>query len=380
MNFELNEEQQALQGSLARLLGDVYGFEQRRAVAATPAGWSQPVWQQLSELGLTALPLPQAHGGFGGGAVALLPVMQELGRALSLEPFLASIVLGATALRLAGSETLQAQLMPDVASGEVRLAWAHDEAAGHQAALWVETTARREGDQWLLDGIKCNVLHAPAAHRFVVSARIADAPGAPGDASGLALFLVDASARGVSCRAHRMVDDTPGGELHFKAAAGVPLGDPHDGAAVVRAIEGTLAAGIAAVCADAVGAMESAYRLAIDYLNTRKQFGRLIGENQALRHRAGGNARQPRDVPQHGIGRGHCGGRPRCDRCTCRSCARQAHDRPAWPQPLPRGHPAARRHRHDRGIRRGHCLRRVTLIDQLFGDVEAQATRLAEMQ
>jgi pimeloyl-CoA dehydrogenase len=380
MNFELNEEQQALQGSLARLLGDVYGFEQRRAVAATPAGWSQPVWQQLSELGLTALPLPQAHGGFGGGAVALLPVMQELGRALSLEPFLASIVLGATALRLAGSETLQAQLMPDVASGEVRLAWAHDEAAGHQAALWVETTASREGDQWLLDGIKCNVLHAPAAHRFVVSARIADAPGAPGDASGLALFLVDASARGVSCRAHRMVDDTPGGELHFKAAAGVPLGDPHDGAAVVRAIEGTLAAGIAAVCADAVGAMESAYRLAIDYLNTRKQFGRLIGENQALRHRAA----------EMLVSLEMC-------RSMALAAAIAADDLDATDARADLARAKLMIGRHGRSLCHaaiqlhggigmteeyavGHCLRRVTLIDQLFGDVEAQATRLAEMQ
>ncbi|MGJ7565948.1 acyl-CoA dehydrogenase family protein [Variovorax sp. GB1R11] len=377
MNFELNEDQQALQGSLARLLGDVYGFEQRRAIAATPAGWSQAVWQQLGELGLTALPLPQAHGGFGGGAVDLLPVMQELGRALSLEPFLASIVLGATALRLAGAEALQAQLLPDVASGEVRLAWAHDEAAGHQAPVWVETTARREGDQWLLDGIKCNVLHAPAAHRFVVSARTA---GAPGDANGLALFLVDASAQGVSCRAHRMVDDTPAGELHFKAAAGLPLGDPHDGASAVRGIEGTLASGTAAVCADAVGAMESAYRLAIDYLNTRKQFGRLIGENQALRHRA---AEMLVSLEM------------------CRSMALAAAiaaddlDAPDARADLVRAKLMIGRHGRTLcqaaiqlhgGIGMteeyavGHCLRRLTLIDQLFGDVEAQATRLAEMQ
>ena len=377
MNFELNEDQQALQGSLARLLGDVYGFEQRRAIAATPAGWSQAVWQQLGELGLTALPLPQAHGGFGGGAVDLLPVMQELGRALSLEPFLASIVLGATALRLAGAEALQAQLLPDVASGEVRLAWAHDEAAGHQAPVWVETTAQREGDQWLLDGIKCNVLHAPAAHRFVVSARTA---GAPGDANGLALFRVDASAQGVSCRAHRMVDDTPAGELHFKAAAGLPLGDPHDGASAVRSIEGTLASGTAAVCADAVGAMESAYRLAIGYLNTRRQFGRLIGENQALRHRA---AEMLVSLEM------------------CRSMALAAAiaaddlDAPDARADLVRAKLMIGRHGRTLchaaiqlhgGIGMteeyavGHCLRRLTLIDQLFGDVEAQATRLAEMQ
>src|SRR5437899_3364647 len=127
MNFELNEDQQALQSSVARLLSDVYGFEQRRAVAASPAGWSQPVWQQLTTLGLTALPLAEEYGGFGGGAVDLLPVMQEFGKALLLEPFLSSIVLGATAIRLAGDEAIQAEVLPHVASGEVRLAWAHDE-------------------------------------------------------------------------------------------------------------------------------------------------------------------------------------------------------------------------------------------------------------
>jgi pimeloyl-CoA dehydrogenase len=246
------------------------------------------VWQQLAALGLTALPLPQAHGGFGGGAVDLLPVMQELGRALVLEPFLSSIVLGATALRLAAATMcLQVQLMPDVASGEVRLAWAHDEAAAHQAPLWSRPRARHQDGQWLLDGIKCNVLHAPAAHRFVVSARIADAPGAPGDASGVALFLVDASARGV------VLPRSPAGGRHTGRRARISTAA---GAAAWRSARWCSCAarhrrhaggmGIAAVCADAVGAMESAYRLAIDYLNTRKQFGRLIGENQALRHRA----------------------------------------------------------------------------------------------
>ncbi|MGJ7613567.1 MULTISPECIES: acyl-CoA dehydrogenase family protein [unclassified Variovorax] len=376
MNFELNEEQQALQGSLARLMGDVYGFEQRRAVAATPAGWSQPVWQQLAELGLTALPLPLAHGGFGGGAVDLLPVMQELGRALSLEPFLSSIVLGATAVRLAGDDALQAQLLPDVASGEVRLAWAHDEEGARQAPLWIETAARLDGGRWLLDGAKCNVLHATAAHRFVVSARVA---GAPDDERGIALFLVDANAKGLACRSHRMVDDTPGGELRFQAAAALPLGDPRDAAAGLRALAGTLAMGTAAVCADAVGAMESAYKLAIDYLHTRKQFGRLIGENQALRHRAA----------EMLVSLEMC-------RSMAMAAALAADDLDA-----PDAHADLARAklmigRHGRGLCHaaiqvhggigmteeyavGHCLRRVTLIDQLFGDMDAQAAKLAAM-
>ncbi len=376
MNFELNEEQQALQASLSRLLGDVYGFEQRRAIAATPAGWSEAVWRQLAELGLTALPLPQAHGGFGGGAVDLLPVMQELGRALSLEPFLASIVLGATALRLAGDDALQARLLPGVASGEVRLAWAHDEAAGHQAPLWIETVARHDGERWRLDGAKCNVLHATAAHHVVVSARLA---GAPDDAQGLALFLVDAEGPGVQCRAHRLVDDTPAGELRFESAAALPLHDPHDAATALRALEGTLAAGTAAVCADAVGLMESAYRLSVDYLKTRRQFGRLIGENQALRHRA---AEMLVSLEM------------------CRSMALVAAvaaddlDAPGARADLARAKLMIGRHGRSLchaaiqlhgGIGMteeyavGHCLRRLALLDQLFGDVDAQSARLAAM-
>lgn len=376
MNFELNEEQQALQASLSRLLGDVYGFEQRRAIAATPAGWSEAVWRQLADLGLTALPLPQAHGGFGGGAVDLLPVMQELGRALSLEPFLASVVLGATALRLAGDDDMQARLLPGVASGEVRLAWAHDEAAGHQAPLWIETVARRDGERWQLDGVKCNVLHATAAHHVVVSARVA---GAPDDKQGLALFLVDAQDPGVQCRAHRLVDDTPAGELRFESATALPLHDPHDAATALRALEGTLAAGTAAVCADAVGLMESAYRLAVDYLKTRRQFGRLIGENQALRHRA---AEMLVSLEM------------------CRSMALVAAvaaddlDAPGARADLARAKLMIGR--HGRGLCHaaiqlhggigmteeyavGHCLRRLALLDQLFGDVDAQSARLAAM-
>uniref|UniRef100_UPI000D38FE4F acyl-CoA dehydrogenase family protein n=1 Tax=unclassified Variovorax TaxID=663243 RepID=UPI000D38FE4F len=376
MNFELNDEQQALQASLSRLLGDVYGFEQRRAIAASATGWSLPVWQQLAGLGLTALPLPVAHGGFGGGATDLLPVMQALGRALSLEPFLSSIVLGATAVRLAGDDVLQVQLLPDVASGEVRLAWAHDEHAARHAPLWLETRARQDAGQWLLDGAKCNVLHAPGAHRFVVSART---EGQPGDASGVALFHVDARAAGLTCRAHRLVDDTPAGELRLQAVRAQPLGDPRDGAAALRAIEGTLAMGTAAVCADAVGAMEAAQALAVEYLGTRRQFGRAIGENQALRHRVAETMvalEMARSMAIVAAVAADDLGAPgaRADLARAK-LALGRHARAVC-------HAAVQLHggigmTEEYAV--GHCLRRVTLADQLFGDAEAQAARLADM-
>ena len=377
MNFEPNEEQRALADSVARLLADTYAFEQRRAIAASAAGWSEPVWKQLARLGVTALPLPEAHGGYGGTAADLLPVMEEFGKALVLEPYLASVVLGATALRLGADADQQARWLPGVASGEVRLAWAHDEAGARHAPLWIETRARRHGARWVLDGVKCNVLQAPAAHRIVVSARSA---GAPDARAGVALFLVEAQAQGFDCRSHRLVDDSPAGELRFDAVEAQPLGNTDDAERALAAIDGTLAFAIAAVSADAVGAMAAAHRLALTYLNTRKQFGRLIGENQALRHRAA-EMQVSLEI--------------------CRSMAIAAAVAADDPQA-----PDARADlmraklmigRHGRSLCHhaiqlhggigmteeyavGHYLRRVTLIDQLFGDADAQAARLAVLE
>jgi pimeloyl-CoA dehydrogenase len=376
MNFEIDDDQRALQDSLERLLASAYGFEQRRAIAVSKAGHSPPVWRQLAELGITGLPLPSAHGGFGGGAIDLLPVMQSLGRVLSLEPLLATCVLGATALRLAGSVPQQQALFPAVADGRVLLAWAHDEAGARHARCWTETRASQQAGGWLLHGAKTNVLHAEGAHYVVVSARL---QGEADDTDGRALFLVDAGAPGLALRAHRLVDDTPAGALTLTGVPAQPLGDPLDSRSATLAVEGTLDAGIAAACADMLGTMEAAFKLAMGYLTTRKQFGRAIGENQALRHKA---AEMLVSLE------------------TCRSMATAAaiavdrpHDEDSAAD-LVRAKLLIGRHaRHvcqqaiqlHGGIGMteeyavGHCLRRVHVLDNLFGDSGSQAARLAEM-
>lgn len=272
MNFELDDEQAALQDSVRRLLAEHGRFEQRRAAAASEPGHSSALWRGLAALGVTALAVPEAHGGFGRGAVGLLPVLQACGGALALEPLLASSVLGATALRLAADEATQARLLPAVAAGESLLAWGHDEADAGQ-----ETRAAAHGGGWVLDGRKLNVLHGAQAQHLVVSARVGSAAG---DGDGLALFLVEAGAPGLRRRAHRLIDDTPAAELGFEATPAQRLGNARS------ALRGVQAMGTAATCADMVGAMEMAYGLAVEYLHTRRQFGRLIGENQALRHKA----------------------------------------------------------------------------------------------
>ena len=374
MNFNLSEEQQLLSESLSRLLADHYGFEKRGAVAAREAGWNADVWARLAELGVTALGITEAFGGLGGGAIERLPVMQAFGRSLVLEPYLASTVLASTAVGEAASEVQKDTLLPGLASGESRFAWAHDEANARHHPLWVETRARREGDGWRLEGAKSLVLHAQGASRLVVTARV---QGEAGDTDGLALFLVDTQAAGVTPRPYRLIDDTPAAELRFDDAVAEPLGDATDDTRALAAIRATLAAGTAAVCADMVGAMETAFSLTTSYVNTRKQFGRLIGEYQALRHRGAEMAVSLEMARSMAI---------------AAAVAVDDAQSPDAATDLPRAKLAIGRHarklceaaiQSHGGIGMteeyavGHCLRRIHVLDQLFGDVDAQAARLA---
>lgn len=376
MHFHPSADQLQVADSLARVLDDHYSFEKRRALAATPAGWSQDIWRQLAELGVTALGIPEAFGGLSAadsGAVDRLPVMQAFGRALLLEPYLASSVLAATAVREAGSAGQQDALLPALASGGLRMAWAHDEAAARHAALWVETRAQRSADGWRLSGAKSLVLHGASAARTVVTART---HGEPGDADGLALFLVNRDTVGAQMRPYRLIDDTPAAALRLDSAVAELLGDAADSPRAAAAIRGTLAAGTAAACADMVGAMESAFTLTTDYVNTRKQFGRVIGEYQALRHRVAEMAVQLELARSMAV---------------AAAVAADAPDSADAATDLPRAKLAIGRYarllcqaaiQSHGGIGMteeyavGHYLRRVHVLDQLFGDVEAQAARL----
>ncbi len=282
MYFELNDVQLALKDSLKRLLQDRYGFEARRLIAANEVGHDQQTWQQMVELGLTGLFVPEIYGGFGSSSVDLLPVMQELGAALSLEPYL-PVLMAATAIRLAGNDDQCREILPSVVTGGCRPVWAHYESAGRHAPWWIQTTAQLVEGVWVLDGVKSLVPGAPLADKLVVSARLR---GLPIDRSGCGLFLVDTRSNDISVRNFRLVDDTLAGEISLKEVRAHLLGDAIDEKKASAAIDGTLSVGIAAICADMTGAMRAAYKLAVDYLNTRQQFGRLIGQNQALRHRA----------------------------------------------------------------------------------------------
>ena len=274
MDFTLSEEQRLLCDSLGRLLADRYDFAARRAILASPAGWSEPVWTAFAELGLLGLNVAEAQGGFGGGPVELMLVMQAFGRALVMEPYLASVVLGGTALRAAGHSALLAEMV----AGRLRLAWAHGEAGTRHRLFEVRTAARTEGAGWRLDGRKSLVLHGAAAAQLVVSARL---HGPAEAAAGLGLFLVAADAPGLHVTPQTLADGSRAAVLSLDGVPATPLGPPGEAAALIEQVS---QAGLAAVCAEAVGVMETALSLTVEYLKTRQQFGRPIGQNQALQH------------------------------------------------------------------------------------------------
>jgi pimeloyl-CoA dehydrogenase small subunit len=283
MDFDLSEEQRLLKESLDRLIGDRYAFEQRKTYAENAEGWSRDLWAQYAELGLLGLPFAEDHGGSGGGPVETMLVMEAFGSALALEPYFATVVLGGGFLRHGGSPELCADLIPKIADGSLTLAFAQTERHSRWNLADVSTKAVRDGAGWVLDGDKGVVLHGDSADRLVVTARVG---GGQREPDGIGVFVVDANAAGVSRHGYPTQDGLRAAEVTFSGvrvgAEGV-LGEPGSGLALVERV---IDEGIAALCAEAVGAMSVMHELTVDYLKTRRQFGREIGSFQVLQHRA----------------------------------------------------------------------------------------------
>ena len=282
MDFELTDEQRLLKDSVDRLMADRYAFESRKGYLKEPAGWSADLWSRYAELGLLGLPFAEQHGGFGGGPVEVMLVMEAMGRALALEPYLSTVILGGTAIRLAANADQQGAILPAVAEGRMKLAFAHGERQARYDLTDVATTAKRDGTGWVLDGSKSVVAHGDSADKIVVSARTS---GAQDEAEGITLFLVDANAPGLARRGYTLRDETRAAEL---ALNNVPVGEADVLGEVSKgfpAIERVVQAGIAAMGAEAVGAMETMHAMTLDYARTREQFGKPIGQNQVVQHR-----------------------------------------------------------------------------------------------
>jgi pimeloyl-CoA dehydrogenase small subunit len=282
MDFELSDEQRLLQDSITRLMGDRYTFEQRKGYLKAAEGFSGALWSQYAELGLLGLPFAEEYGGFGGGAQEIMLVMQAFGRALMLEPYLATVVLGGTALQVAGSDAQKAELLPAIAEGRMKLAFAHSERQARYDLSDVVTTAKRGGGGWVLDGAKSVVVHGDAADRLVLSARTS---GDRYEADGITLFLVDTTAPGLARRGYATRDEQRAADValsNVTVADGDVLGEVGKGFATVQRI---VEAGIAATAAEAVGAMEAMHSMTLEYSKTREQFGKPIGSYQVVQHR-----------------------------------------------------------------------------------------------
>lgn len=282
MDLTPSDEQRLLRESAERFIAETYTAKLREANAREPHGFSDKIWKQFADLGWLALPIGEDHGGLGGGAVEIGILMEAFGSGLVSEPYLSTVVLGAGLVAAHGRDAQQDEMLPKVADGSLRLAFAHAERAARGDIARVDTAARREGDGWVLDGGKIAVLDGGAAHRLIVSARVSGKNGAGGS---LRLFVVAPDTDGLTLQDYPRLG---GGRACNLTLAGVRLpaeamlGDDIDAEpAVTAAIDRALAA----LSAEAVGMMQVLLARTLDYTKVRKQFGKPLSANQVVRHR-----------------------------------------------------------------------------------------------
>ncbi len=283
MDFDLSEEQRLLKESIDGLLGDAYDFEQRKRYRAEEGGFSRAIWGKFAEQGLLGLPFAEDDGGFGGGTVETMIVMEALGRALVVEPYLATVVLGGGFLRRGGSDAQRAAHLPGLIDGSRTLAFAQLERDSRYDLADVSTTAKTNGSGFVIDGEKFVVTHGDSADTLVVTARTR---GGQRDRGGIGVFLVPRDARGVSAKGYPTQDGLRAADITFEGVtvgADAAIGDPEDG---IKLIERVVDDARIALCAEAVGLMDECLKTTVEYIKTRKQFGVAIGTFQALQHRA----------------------------------------------------------------------------------------------
>jgi len=282
MHFNLTDEQRALSDMVQRFLAQEYAFDARRKILRSPDGWSREIWGKLGEMGLLALQVPEAQGGMAPATMETLLTLGAMGKALVVEPYLSSAVLGTALVRELGTPAQRDALLPAMATGERIAVPAHGEAGARHDLSRVSTSARRGGQGFILTGRKAVVLHAPAADLLLVTARTAGAPDAE---AGLSVFAVPAGSPGVKLIPYPTIDGQRAADVELDGVA-LP-GDALLGQEG-QAFEGVSAAfdlGVAALCAEAVGVLQATLDATTEYTRTRKQFGVPIARFQALQHR-----------------------------------------------------------------------------------------------
>ena len=274
MELELNDEQRLLGETIDGLLGKRYDASSRLALLSSPQGWSRDLWRQYADLGLLGLTVAEEYGGAGMGVAELAVVMESFGRALVLEPFLSTVVFGAGLIAAAGSAGQREELLPKIAAGETLVAFACTERGSRWSLSDIECHAEPDGDAVRLHGEKISVLGGDSADYLIVTARTGGQVG---------LFLAEATAPGIARERYAMQDGLRGADLVFDGVTAVPLGRCESALATVESV---FDVALAALCAEAVGAMDRMLWLTVDYLKTRVQFGQPIASFQVLQHRA----------------------------------------------------------------------------------------------
>jgi alkylation response protein AidB-like acyl-CoA dehydrogenase len=283
VDLSFTDDQRLLKESVERVLADRYDVQRRAGYVSEPRGFSEELWRIYAELGLLGVPFAERAGGLGGGPVEVMIVMEAFGRAMAVEPYLETVVLAGGLINRGGSPAQQDRLIPRIVDGSLTLAVAVTEPASGYELSRVATRALRSGTDWVIDGAKSVVLGGGSAGQLIVPARVS---GAEADPAGIGLFLIDAAAAGVERRRYATQDGHNAADLRLtgvRCSRDDVLGDPESGyPALVMAVEEAMAA----LCAEAVGAMDRLFALTLDYLKTRHQFGQPLAQFQALQHRA----------------------------------------------------------------------------------------------
>jgi pimeloyl-CoA dehydrogenase small subunit len=283
MDFDLSEEQRLLKESVDGLLADAYDFEARKKYMAESSGWSKAMWGRLAEQGLLGLPFSEEDGGFGAGGVETMIVMEAMGRALVLEPYLATVVIAGGFLRHGASDAQKSAHIPGIIDGSKTFGFAQLEKQSRYDLFDVATSAKKKGDGWIIDGEKFVVLNGDSADTLIVTART---KGGQRDKTGIGVFIVPANAKGVTRKGYPTQDGLHAADISFtgvEVGADAAIGDPENG---LPLIERVVDEARVALCAEAVGLMDESLKTTVEYIKTRKQFGVAIGSFQALQHRA----------------------------------------------------------------------------------------------
>jgi alkylation response protein AidB-like acyl-CoA dehydrogenase len=282
MDFSYSEEQQMLQDSVSKFINKDYDFDSRWKITDSPKGYSEVHWKLFAELGWLMVPFSEEQGGFGGSAVDLIVVMEEFGKGMVVEPFIATAVMAGGLIAEAGSDKQKKSLLEPLMDGKLQLAFAFTEPQSRFNLTDVKCHAQRQGNEWLLSGHKSVVLNGPSADKVIVAARTS---GAQRDSTGISLFIIDTKQNGIINKSYETVDGHRAADLWFDkvvVADAELLGELDNALPVIQKVidKATLA-----ICAEAVGAMEVSYKKTVEYTKIRKQFGREISTFQALQHR-----------------------------------------------------------------------------------------------